>query len=107
MIDEIIKELAEYLYITIVAFIGGILSYTQDKTSNKIQYTNFITKLGHITSSICISMFAAYLTYEFAQYFISKNNICVALGGLGAYAGRDALEALKSRLLINIKGKDI
>lgn len=91
MID--INDLLKYLWLCVVAFIGGVTGYLVKLKYNPNQSRK--DKIKFFILGVTTSMFISYITYEVAVYFLKSNGISVALAGLASFTGTDFAVAIE------------
>lgn len=80
------------VWLIIVALVGGVLGLTRMKQEED---TPFVEKVKRFAIGLATSMFTAYLTFELAYAYFGKENAAVAIAGLAAWMGADALITLE------------
>lgn len=83
------KEVLYYIWLLIISFIGGVLNYIKRKAKG----SKF--SLGAFILGVVSSMFVAYLTFEIGNFYFENEKFAVALAGLAAWMGTDALVGLE------------
>jgi uncharacterized membrane protein (UPF0136 family) len=86
-----------------VVVVGGMLGYY--RRSNHAATVK--ERIVGLIIGIATSMFTAYLVFEAAYGYIGNEHISIALAGLAAWMGADALCALQKAVIsyINRKGE--
>lgn len=83
------KDILYYLWLLIISFIGGVLNYIKRKAKgNSFSLSAFLV-------GVVSSMFVAYLTFEIGNFYFGSEKFAVALAGLAAWMGTDALVGLE------------
>ncbi|EAJ1232650.1 hypothetical protein YY92_08760 [Campylobacter fetus] len=103
--DELINKLGVYAYIVLLGAFGGLLAVFQ-----KHKLANCKTKKCYLFTSffgVLTSIFIAYIGYEITNYFLTNEKISLAIAGVCAWAGTDALVALEKKLINIISDKEI
>ncbi len=91
MID--INEVLKYIWLGIVAFIGGVTGYLIKLKNEPNQSKNDKIKLFIL--GVSTAMFISYIAYEISIYFLKSNGISVALAGLASFTGTDFAVAIE------------
>lgn len=88
------KYLLKYAWIPVLSVIGGIASYLQRVSSNRVHFT--VLRLG---SEIVISGFAGVLVYLFCSSLGLTAEGCAVFVGIGGHMGSRAMWFLESRFV--------
>lgn len=97
------QGIPKYLFWLVIAFTGAVIGYVRKHAANDVHKTVW-GKAASLAFAVVTSMFMACLTYLAAKYYIDDHNLCVALAGVAAYGGTDALVACERALLKKIGG---
>lgn len=81
-----LKEIIVYVWVFSFSLIVGVLSFFKKRSSASTPF-----RIGVFILGVGCSMVVGYMTFEFALYYFEKEKIAVALAGLGAWMGTDAL----------------
>lgn len=87
MID--IKEMVLYIWVFLFSLVVGVISFfkKQEKDTH-FSFRSFILGVG-------CSMVVGYMCFEVAFFYFEKEKLAVAIAGLGAWMGTDALLELE------------
>ncbi len=94
------KESASYVWLVAISIVGGVLNYIRNKDEDKKR------SIKRFLVGMVSSMFAAYITFELVTYLSGSERVAVALGGLAAWMGTDALLALEAAYKKKITGEN-
>lgn len=89
-----------WLWLIFVSIIGGLLGLI---SRNDLTNLPFSKKLKALFLGVVTSMFVAYIVYELSLYIFNKEALSVAIAGLAAYMGTNALVALENALIAYIE----
>lgn len=95
------EKLTFWAWFVFIAFVGGILGYFAKNTKPATR----AERLRGLAIGISTSMFAAYVTFQIAFYYLGSENISVALSGVSAWMGADAFLAMERAILNNLNNK--
>lgn len=99
MNNEKLTFWAWFLFITLV---GGILGYF---AKNQAPVSR-AERLRGLAIGILTSMFAAYVTFQIAFYYLHSENVSVAIAGVAAWMGADAFLTLEKIILNKTNKKE-
>jgi len=94
--EELREKIIFWAWVLFVAGVGGVLNYIKNNGNKHQTKKEFICG---IVIGVATSMFVAYITYNIAFYYLQSENISVAISGIAAWMGADALIALQSFIL--------
>lgn len=95
------EKLTFWAWFLFVALIGGVLGYFA-KNKTPISKTE---RLRGLAIGILTSMFAAYVTFQIAFYYLHSENVSVAIAGVAAWMGADAFLTLEKIILNTLNKK--
>lgn len=94
MID--VEKVTLWAWLVFVALVGGLLGYIKKHGSTP---ATPIERTKDVLFGVAASMFVAYVTFQIGFYYLQNADVCVALAGVAAWMGTDALVALEGALL--------
>lgn len=95
------EKITLWLWLVCVAVVGGILGYIQKHERPATRMERFRA----LSIGVSSSMFAAYCTFQIAFYYLSNENVSVAIAGVAAWMGADAFLTLEKIVLNNLNNK--
>lgn len=95
------EKLTFWAWFLFVALIGGILGYF---AKNKAPLSK-TERLRGLAIGILTSMFAAYVTFQIAFYYLHSEDVSVAIAGVAAWMGTDAFLTLEHFFLNTLNKK--
>ncbi|MFV0481847.1 MAG: phage holin family protein [Campylobacteraceae bacterium] len=99
--SEIKEKLIFWAWVCFVACVAGVLSFIKKNRGKEQTKKEFIA--GMIVGVIT-SMLVAYITFQIAFFYFENENISVAISGIAAWMGADALVALQG-FILNLTNK--
>lgn len=94
------KELLVYVWVFIFSLVVGVLSFFKKRSSATTPF-----RIGVFILGVTCSMAVGYMTFEIAYYYFEKERIAVAIAGLGAWMGTDALLSFEGAFKEIVKNK--
>ena len=94
--SELFNEIGLWLWLMAVSLIGGVLGFMN---RNDLDGKDAGEKIRALVLGVTTSMFVAYLVYELSLFMLNKESLSVAIAGLAAYIGTNALVALESAFI--------
>jgi len=85
-------------WLLFVAFVGGVLGLARRENANTLTKKE---KIKHFVIGVATSMFTAYIVFEFIYGHVDNIRIAVAVSGLAAWMGADALLGLE-KIFVNL-----
>lgn len=95
-----LKEIIVYVWVFIFSLIVGVLSFFKKRSESDMRF-----RFGAFVLGVACSMVVGYITFEIAMYYFEKEKFAVALAGLGAWMGTDALLSFQGAFNELIKRK--
>lgn len=96
------KDITLYAWVAVVGFVGGIIG-AKDRDAHKGCLNIKCVIFKYIIAGF-MSMYVCYITYELAFFWIGNMDVAIAIAGIAAFMGTNALMALQDLIINLIKG---